>query len=145
MRQHILRAAQYEFAGKPPVLRLQGKRDGFIQTACLDEDRRRFSFQQSLLFSWHALSETSVEEIPQQIMQVEDVAAAFRTRDQQLPLVEPVEQFSRLARSYHLVGQFGADFRQQVELQQHILVGGGEGKEEMTAKKIQQRVLPAAR
>ena len=143
LRQHGLRAAQYEFARSAPVLGLQGKRYGLILTAGLHEDIRRLSFQRPLLFPRHALRETPVEEVSQKVMQVKDIAAVFRARDEQLPLVEPVEQLSRFARPYHHVRQFDADLGQQVELQQHILVGGGKREEEMTAEDIRQRVLPA--
>ncbi|TIM69093.1 MAG: hypothetical protein E5Y58_17260, partial [Mesorhizobium sp.] len=99
LRQHGLRPAQHESARLVPVLCLQGEVYGFVMTTGVGEHLCRPLFERLLLFCRHTLREASVEEVPQQVVQVENVAAVFRSRDQQLPPVEPVEQLARFARS----------------------------------------------
>ena len=86
-----------------------------------------------------------VEELSQEIVQLEDVAIGLHPADQQLAAVEPLEQPRALLRADHGVGQVGADLRQQVELQQHVLVGAGQGVEEVPAEHVEQSVLAAGK
>ena len=69
------------------------------------------------------LLETVVQKIAEQVMQLESLRMALGSRDKQLAAVKPVEQLSRICRTGDLVRQAHGYLGQQVERQQHVLVG----------------------
>ncbi len=67
-------------------------------------------------------------------------AIGFRAADQHLPVIKAFEQLGALVGADHRVRKLRPDLRQQVEFQQHALVGARQGMEEVPAEHIEQPV-----
>jgi hypothetical protein len=82
-----------------------------------------------------------IEEIPQKVMQLEILATCFAARDQQLPLVEPVEELAGFLRADQRIGELGADLGKKIEFEERVLVDGRQCIEEISAEHVEKRIL----